>query len=105
MSEPGSTAHDPRREDLAAYALGATPPAEADELEQHLRECEACQAELRWLQPAVDLLPRSVEQISPPRRLRASLLATVREEARRAARSDGAVETSRWRSWRGLAWR
>jgi anti-sigma-K factor RskA len=104
MSETEASGHDARREDLAAYALGALPAGEAAELELHLRDCEPCRSQLRWLQPAVDLLPRSVEQLSPPRRLRAELVATVRGEARRAA-ADRGLETSRWRSWRGLAWR
>jgi anti-sigma-K factor RskA len=70
------------KEELAAYALGALEPAEARALEQHLADCEECRERLRWLQPAVDVLPASVEQHEPPRSLRRRVLATVREEAR-----------------------
>jgi anti-sigma-K factor RskA len=73
--------HEALRDDLAAYALGALPATEASELERHLAECDACRERLRWLRPAVDLLPASVEQRTPPDQLRARLLATVRAEA------------------------
>ncbi len=45
-------------------------------------QCDACRIELRWLEPAVDLLPRSIEQLEPPDALRGRLMATVRAEAR-----------------------
>ncbi len=76
-----STSHERYRGDLAAYALGALEEREATELERHLGECEACRIELRWLEPAVDLLPRSIEQLEPPDALRRRLMATVRAEA------------------------
>ena len=68
LGEP--TGHERYRGDLAAYALGALEEREAAELRRHLADCEACRAQLRWLQPAVDLLPRSVEQLEPPARPR-----------------------------------
>ena len=69
------------RDDLAAYALGALDRREAAALERHLDDCEGCRARLRWLSPAVDLLPASVEQRTPPESLRENLMATVRAEA------------------------
>jgi hypothetical protein len=69
-------------DDLAAYALGALEPAESRALEQHLAGCERCRERLRWLQPAVDVLPASVEQHEAPRTLRRRVLGTVREEVR-----------------------
>ena len=54
--------------------------------------------QLRWLEPAVDLLPRSVEQLEPPAGLRERLMATVRAEARDrlgAGRGRGAEATAR----------
>jgi anti-sigma factor RsiW len=83
LGEP--TGHERYRGDLAAYALGALEEREAAELQSHLADCEACRMELRWLQPAVDLLPRSVEQLVRPAGLRKRLMAPVRGEARYAS--------------------
>jgi anti-sigma-K factor RskA len=76
--------HNRRSEDIAAYALGALDPAEKAELERHLEGCERCREELRWLEPAVNVLPETVERQEPPRDLRESLMAEVRADARRA---------------------
>jgi anti-sigma factor RsiW len=88
---------DPERlgDDLAAYALDTLDRGEADLLERHLGECEQCREHLLWLRPAVDVLPASVTQLSPPASLRESLLATVRAEAPTARPQRRA-----W--WRGL---
>jgi hypothetical protein len=68
-------------DEIAAYALGALDEREAALLEHHLDGCERCREELRWLQPAVDTIPASVEQLTPPPALRERLLETVRAEA------------------------
>jgi anti-sigma-K factor RskA len=73
--------HVRRKDDMAAYVLGALEPEEAAELERHLEGCTECRAELRWLQPAVDLLPEKVERIGAPAGLRARIVEQVREEA------------------------
>lgn len=73
--------HNRWSEDLAAYVLGALDSREAAELERHLEGCERCQEELRWLEPAVQTLPESVERQEPPPGLRESLMAEVREDA------------------------
>jgi anti-sigma-K factor RskA len=78
-------------EELPAYALGALESDQSRALEDHLADCERCRERLRWLQPAVDVLPASVEQHAPPRALRRRVLATVREEAR--------AERQERRSW------
>ena len=78
MSERG---HERRSDDLAAYLLGALEPDEAAELERHLAGCEECRAELRWLRPAVELLPESVQRVEPPPQLRET--ADRRRSARR----------------------
>ncbi len=75
--------HERRREDVAAYAIGALEPDEAAELERHLAGCEQCRRDLRWLAPAVSSLGESVERREPPASLRTELMATVREEAGR----------------------
>lgn len=105
MSTTGDM-HAERREDLAAYTLGALDERAAAELEAHLAECEACTEYLGWLQPAVDLLPASVPQTEPPRRLQKNLMKTVRAEAAQAEAAERGArgERSRW-SWRGLVLR
>lgn len=73
--------HDRYSEDIAAYMLGALEQSEAAALERHAEGCERCQAELRWLTPALDALPESVERLQPPRELRERVMAEVRFEA------------------------
>lgn len=73
--------HDRWSEDVAAYLLGALEPGEAAELERHTEGCERCQAEMRWLTPALDSLPGSVERLAPPRELRSRVMAEVRADA------------------------
>jgi anti-sigma-K factor RskA len=79
--------HERRSEDVAAYMLGALEPGEAVELERHAEGCERCQAEIRWLTPALDALPEGVERLQPPRALRERVMAEVRMDAEPA---DGA---------------
>jgi anti-sigma factor RsiW len=100
--------HEELRDDLAAFALGALKGNDAAAVAEHLAGCDPCREYVRWLQPAVDLLPASVAQVEPPERLRDSLMATVRAEAATApAASEPAREqpAPRWRSWRGLMMR
>jgi anti-sigma-K factor RskA len=73
--------HERWSEDVAAYMLGALEPDEATELERHAEGCERCQAEIRWLTPALDALPEGVERLKPPRELRERVLAEVRFES------------------------
>ena len=101
-----NSVHDEIRDDLAAYALGALQGPELERLEEHLAECEACRGYLQWLEPAVEVLPASVEQLTPPRSLEKSLMATVRAEAKQASESRREERQGfRWPSWRGLALR
>jgi anti-sigma-K factor RskA len=97
------------RDDLAAYALGALDHEEAARLERHLEACEACTARLRWLSPAIDLLPATVPQRTPPSSLRENLLTTVRAEAAPSALTEPEparpARESWWTSLRGLVLR
>lgn len=101
-----SPSHDELRDDLAAYALGALEEAEAERLRAHLETCEDCRRQLRWLEPAVELLPRTVEQLEPPPRLRNSILDGVRAELPPAAREPPRrAAAGRWRSLGISLWR
>jgi anti-sigma-K factor RskA len=98
--------HDELRDDLAAYALGALEEPDAQRVRAHLDGCEECRRQLRWLEPAVELLPRTVEQLEPPSRLREALLETVRAEAAPAAREPPRPAREGWWHRLGLAvWR
>jgi anti-sigma-K factor RskA len=92
------------RDDLAAYALGALGADDAVVLERHLEGCESCNARLRWLSPAVDLLPATVQQRTPPPSLRENLMTTVRAEAAAAepGREPVPARESWWAGFRGL---
>ena len=105
MSEEGApqAGHQRYRDDLAAYALGALDEREEAELRRHLEGCEECRTHVRWLRPAVDLLPRTVEQLEPPRRLGERLMATVRAEAPARGQPE-APKPGRRRGW-GALWR
>jgi len=76
-------------EDVAAYMLGALEPEEAAALERHAEGCERCQAEIRWLTPALDALPESVEREQPPGELRARIMAEVGRDAAAAGAAGG----------------
>ncbi len=88
--------HNRWNEDLAAYMLGALDRDEAAELERHLEGCKRCQEEMRWLEPAVQVLPESVERQEPPRQLREALMAEVRDDVREAQARPAAARSRRW---------
>ena len=68
-------------DDIAAYALHALDKREAALLEHHLEGCGGCAERLRWIMPAVNVVPSSVVQHAPPPELRSRLMAIVEEEA------------------------
>ena len=88
--------HERWNDDLAVYMLGALDPEETAELERHAVGCERCREQLRWLGPAVQALPDSVERLEPPRELRSRILAEVRSDATRATRQSGTRHGSRF---------
>ncbi|MFE4973428.1 zf-HC2 domain-containing protein [Kitasatospora sp. NPDC056651] len=65
--------HDALRSLLGAWALGACPPREAAELEQHLRECRECAEEAARLREAAGWLSHD-EPLDQPRSLRRQVL-------------------------------
>lgn len=88
--------HNRWSDDLAAYVLGALESEEAAAMERHLEGCDRCQEEMRWLEPAVQTLPEAVERQEPPRQLRETLMAEVREDVREAEARPAARRTRRW---------
>jgi hypothetical protein len=95
------------RDDVAAYGVGGLADAEAEAVEAHLAGCERCLAYLRWLRPAVDLLPESVRQLEPPASLREGLLDVAREEGAAPVSERSRPEPSGRRrfGWLGAGWR
>jgi anti-sigma-K factor RskA len=86
------TDHTSFKDDVGAFLLGALTDPEREAFERHLAECEECRLEVARLQPAADLLPRSVERMEPPASLKRSLMAVVESEARER---PGAPERAR----------
>jgi anti-sigma-K factor RskA len=76
--------HDRWSEDAAAYVLGALESERVGAVERHAESCERCRSEIRWLEPAVEMLAESVPRAQPPPQLREKLLAEVRADARAA---------------------
>jgi anti-sigma-K factor RskA len=95
--------HTRWKDEVAAYVLGALEPDEAAELERHLEGCTECRAELRWLQPAVDLLPEKVERVGAPAGLRARIVEQVREEAAGSQRRMPFSRRRWFQGWRPVA--
>jgi anti-sigma-K factor RskA len=72
--------HDPRLEEVVAFALGSLDPDQVDDFKEHLKTCKRCQEELRWLAPAVRALPEAVDPQAPPPELKVRLMAEVRAD-------------------------
>lgn len=94
--------HDRFADDAGAYLLGALDPGEQRAFEAHMQDCDACREEVVRLEVARDALPRAVDQVAPPDRLKASLMSTVRAEAADApaaapSSSRAPERRSRWR--------
>lgn len=74
--------HTEYADNVAPWLLGALPALEAEVFERHLAGCEVCQQEALRLKPAVGALGGAVPAVEPPPELKASLMATVRQEAK-----------------------
>ena len=95
--------HEARRDELAAYLLGALEPGEAAALEQHFAGCEECRDELEWLRPAVLMLPEAVEPVAPPAGLRTRIMDEVTRDAKATRATGGFGWMRRSRALRPLA--
>lgn len=91
-------AHENRRDDIAAYSLGALHVDEKLELERHLEDCAKCREYLLWLDPASATLGASVNQVEPPASLKRSIMGEVGKDIKQAKR----VERDEARQARGL---
>jgi anti-sigma-K factor RskA len=81
--------HGTYQDEIGAYLLGALTDLERQAFERHMAGCAKCRDELERLRPAADALPRSVEQLAPPPRLKASLMEVVERDAGATRRVAG----------------
>jgi anti-sigma-K factor RskA len=79
------------KEQIPAYLLGALEPAELADFQHHLDGCDECQAELRWLEPAVVRLSADVAQVEPDGALKRRVMDAVEQEPG----ADGVPESPR----------
>jgi anti-sigma-K factor RskA len=95
-------AHERWRDELAAYLLGSLSSNDAQAMERHLDGCKVCREELRWLGPALEVLPESVEPLEPSPRLRERIMAEVqadRAPAEAGERAAPRTRRARFRTW------
>lgn len=78
------TEHQDLENSVAAFVLGAAEVGEARELREHIRSCASCSQLARRLSRAVDALPLEAEEIRPPDRLKARILAAAAASPRPA---------------------
>ena len=81
---PDEMTHAPGHcgEDVAAYALGALDPTEADAFRRHLDRCAVCPDELASFQHVVDDLAASTPSVPAPRSLRRRVMRDVAQTPR-----------------------
>lgn len=83
MSDEGEMSiHSTCGDDVAAYALGALDPAEAEAFELHLESCTVCREELTAFVQAVNLLPTTVVRYDASPALRRRMLRAVADQSR-----------------------
>jgi anti-sigma-K factor RskA len=76
--------------DAAIYLLGLLDERQARRFREHAAECAVCRDELGALQPAVDVLPATVPQLTAPPHVKRLVMDTVRAEADRGRVSSRA---------------
>jgi anti-sigma-K factor RskA len=70
--------HEQMLDDVAVYALGALPPAQAQQVRDHLQTCEACRNEYAALAPAVAAIAASAPAPEPSALLKGRVMRAVR---------------------------
>ncbi len=83
--------------DVAAYALGALEPAEADAFRRHLESCAVCRDELAAFDQVVEMLPMSAPQHRAPKALRRRVLRAIDDEPMVQLAGERRRQTRRWR--------
>jgi anti-sigma-K factor RskA len=102
---PPTSAEHSAAADVAAYALGALEPAEAEAFRRHLDGCAACAEELRGFQQIVGELPMAVPRVDAPQELKRRVMREVEYGPRSAADRPAESARSRRRRHRDAALR
>jgi hypothetical protein len=82
MNEPTSTGEPqpcPLDEQAVAWALRVLEPEDEEQMRAHIPHCHSCQNTIRETEAIMGGLAASVEQVDPPPRLRAGILAQAAE--------------------------
>lgn len=84
-------------EDVAAYALGALDPPEAEAFRKHLERCAVCRDELAAFEQVVNTLPLAAERYRAPEGLRKRVLRAVDSEPKLEPAAAGRrIRRPRW---------
>jgi anti-sigma-K factor RskA len=83
--------------DVAAYALGALEPSEAEAFARHLETCASCREELASLRPVIDLLPMTAPAMKASPALRRRIRRAIDAEPRPVP--GGVSASADRRSW------
>jgi anti-sigma-K factor RskA len=78
--------HDAMLDDVAVYALGTLPLADAERVRAHLRSCRTCRAEYQALAATTGALAASSEGPAPNELLKARIMREVGDPERAAQR-------------------
>jgi anti-sigma-K factor RskA len=88
-------------DDVAAYALGALEPGEAEAFRRHLAGCPECQEELAGFEQVTETLPAAGAAYAVPKGLKRRVMQDVRAEPNSTARPSSSLQ---WASRPLLAW-
>jgi anti-sigma-K factor RskA len=80
--------HDTIGAMLDEYALGQLSQDERRDVESHVRECDACAADLRELSVVMEGIARSVDPVTPPPALKQRVLSSLPSQPQEPRRSS-----------------
>ena len=79
--------HDTIGAMLDEYALGQLSPDDRRDVESHVRECDACAADLRELSVVMEGIAHSVDPVAPPPALRRRVLSSLASQPQEPRRT------------------
>lgn len=79
--------HDTIGAMLDEYALGQLSPDDRRDVESHVRECDACAADLRELSIVMEGIAHSVDPVAPPPALRRRVLSSLASQPQEPRRT------------------